>query len=82
MLVSWPQGPISRVSGVRIPCPRVPSPRVPSPRVPSLVSWFPNPGSRVLDPASQGPVSQVLSLDYALSNGYFSFLFKMYEKHL
>ena len=67
--ISNSQAPISRVLGVKVPCPRVPvrgscvsgsrapgsqSPRVPAPRVPGL--WISG--------------SQVLILDYALSNSY------------
>ena len=76
LLVTGSQSPITRVLGVRIPCPRVPvpesqgpksqDPRVSGLRVPSLrVPRFWVSGLRVLDHGS-GP--QVLILDYALSS--------------
>ena len=56
LLVSGSQGTISRVPGVRVPCPRVATPKSQSPMVPSLGSRVPGLRSR---------------LDYALLNMFF-----------
>ena len=58
LLVTVSQGHITRVPGVRIPCPRVTSSKTQGPSSIVPGSW---------NPGSQGPGSQVLILNYAVS---------------
>ena len=68
MLVTVSQGHITRVPGVRIPCPRVTSPKAQGPSsIDPGSQGLGIPGLRVPGLRVPGPGSQVLTLNYAVS---------------